>query len=209
MRLHTKLIVTALATMALFASMVGNASARNISYSSRNLTEPFDPMVWVNPVSNISCRVTMEGSFHCATISKVERALIGYISRATTDYSTCRSSSFAIRARVRQSTLPWHVTYVNFIGRLPGVTITELIERAGFELDNVPLVGTCNYTVRGEAFVGGPAGGGINEGNATIRPDSSRRYRSETGGCPETSLSSRPTPITQLGTTTAIIARLT
>jgi hypothetical protein len=212
MRLHTKLIVTALAATALFASLAASASARNISITNRNIRVQFEPLVFVNSTANVSCRVTLEGSFHCATISKVNRALVGFISRATSDLPTCRSSSFTLAGSVRQETLPWHLTYLGFIGRLPNAIVILLLENAGFDILRVPLLGTCSYTARAEGFVSGPGGRGgtgISEGNANITPDESRRIRSSTGGCPEGSFSSRVTPVTLLGNTTAIRARLT
>jgi hypothetical protein len=209
MRLHTKLIVTALAATALFASLAASATARNISITNRNIRVVFEPLAFNSEVARVSCRVTMEGSFHCATISKVNRALIGYISRATSDAGTCRSSAFSITGVVRQETLPWHLTYLGFRERLPAAILILLLENAGFLLRNVPFLGRCDYIVRADAFVNGPLGGGINEGNAHVKPNEATRYRSATGGCPEGTFSSPLRPVTLLGTTVGIRARLT
>jgi hypothetical protein len=209
MRLHRKLIITTLAATALFASLAASASARNISITNRNIRVAFEPLVFNSELARTSCRVTMEGSFHCATISKVNRALIGYISRATSDQGTCRSSAFSLTLVVRQETLPWHLTYLGFRGRLPAAILILLLENAGFLLRNVPLIGRCDYILRADLFVNGPLGGGINEGNANVAPNEATRYRSVTGGCPEFTFVGRLTPVTLLGTTTAIRARLT
>jgi hypothetical protein len=208
MRLHTKVIITTIAAAALFASLAATAPARNISLTNRNIRVTFEPILFNSSTATVSCRVTVEGSFHSATISKVNRALIGYISRATTDQGTCRSSSFSITGRVRQETLPWHLTYLGFRERLPAAIEIDLVEGLSFEADNIPLIGTCRYTLRADVFVGGPAGGPINEGNASVRFNEATRYRSETG-CPEHSFTTTATPITLLGTTTGIRLRLT
>jgi hypothetical protein len=209
MRLHRKHIITALAATALFASLAATAPARNISLTNRNIRVTFNPIIFNNEVARVSCRVTVEGSFHCATISKVDRALIGYISRATIEQETCRSSSFALAGRVRQATLPWHLAYLGFRGRLPEAIEIDLVENAGFEMNNVPLIGTCNYSATADLFVGGPTGGAINEGNASARMNEATRQRSETSGCPEGTFATTTAPITLLGTTTGIRLRLT
>jgi hypothetical protein len=209
MRLHTKLIITALAATALFASLAASATARNISITNRNIRVAFEPLVFNSNIARISCRVTMEGSFHCATISKVNRALIGYISRATSQEETCVSSSFAIRGRAMTETLPWHLTYLGFRGRLPEAILILLLENATFLLNNVPLIGNCRYVARADAFVTGPGGGGINEGNANVAPNELTEYSSENTNCPRGRFFSVRTPVTLLGTTTAIRARLT
>jgi hypothetical protein len=210
MRLHTKLIVTALAATALFASIAASASARNISLTNRNIRVVFDPLRFQSSLATISCRVTMEGSFHCATISKVLNALVGYISRATSDLSTCRATGFGLAGSVLQETLPWHISYEGFRGRLPEAIGILLLRNVGFRILNVPFVGNCDYLANPEGFVSGPRDGGINEGNASIRPDESRSFSSRTGGCPTGSFAtSAAVPVTLLGNTTAIRARLT
>jgi hypothetical protein len=216
MRLPIKLLVTAVAAATLVASLTAAACARNLSISTRNIRVQFEPLVFQSSIATVSCRVTLEGSFNCATVSKVESAQIGYLSRATSAAETCRSSGgFSVTARFQPPSLPWTVTYVGYLGRLPMVLFIILLERTRIELNNVPLIGTCNYTARIEAFITGRSGNAITESaerenKAFLRPDETRRIRSETGGCPEFSLaSSRPEPLWQLGTTTAARARLT
>jgi hypothetical protein len=214
MRWYTKFVVSALAATALFASLAASASARNFSVTNRNIRvvwEALRPLELVSEFGTVKCRVTMEGSFHCATIAKVVEALIGYISRATADQEHCTDTSGnGILGEVRQETLPWHIRYVSFIGTLPRVTVRIRLREPGFRLLRVPVFGTCLYrAVSVDGIVSGPLGNEITEGNANVAAEEGREIRSETFGCPTGRFRSAPVPVLLLGTTTAIRVRLT
>jgi hypothetical protein len=209
MRSTKHLLTAALAATTLLAALATTtAFARSFSVSNTNVRAVFRPLIFQGSNgSNVTCTVTLEGTFHYRTFLKVERTLIGYITRAIVDTPTCRSegASTNIRARVLTETLPWHVRYIGFIGRLPEVTVRLRLLRAAFDLINVPIVGTCKYNANPEGILGGPEGGAINErtGNATIRADEAIRFPSSTFGCPEGRFVGRA-PITLLGTETPI-----
>jgi len=63
-----------------------------------------------------TCALTLEGSLHSRTISKVVGTLIGYITSARS--GACAS----LTAAVLTETLPWHLRYGAFTGSLPGIT---------------------------------------------------------------------------------------
>jgi hypothetical protein len=67
----------------------------------------------------VACPVTIEGSYHSATIRKVRGALIGVITRAVINGNNppCEGG----RATILQETLPWHITYDEFMGMLPNI----------------------------------------------------------------------------------------
>lgn len=67
---------------------------------------------------NLRCPVTMEGSFHSATIAKIRGALIGSVSRSTTIPGACTGG----RVTILQERLPWHVRYNAFRGTLPSIS---------------------------------------------------------------------------------------
>jgi hypothetical protein len=213
MRPTKHLLTAALAATALFAALATTtAFARSFSVSNSNARAVFRPLILNGSNgSNITCTLTLESTFHYRTFLKVERSLIGYITRAILDTPTCRSSgsSTNIRARVLTETLPWHIRYISFTGSLPEVTIRLRVLRVGFDLINVPLVGTCKYLVEIDGIVGGPNGGAINEGtrSGTIRADESRFFPSRTFGCPEGAFGARA-PVTVLGTETPITVTL-
>jgi hypothetical protein len=209
MRLTKKLLVAALATTALFAALTSSASARSFSTSETRIRTVFRPLILnASNGDRVSCTVTLEGTFHYRTFLKVERSLIGYITRAIVDLPNCRSagSSTNIRALVLTETLPWHVRYISFARTLPAVTIRVRLLRAGFDLLGVPIVGTCKYLATPDGILGGPAGGAINEGTGatTLRAEEGTSISSSTFGCPSGNFSSGATPVTVLGTETAI-----
>jgi hypothetical protein len=213
MNLASKSLLTALAAAALFASLATSASARNFSLSNRNIRMVWSevrPLEFVTEVGTIRCRVTLEGSFHCATISKVAEALLGYLSRGTVEPATCNDSGGnSVQAQIRQETLPWHIRYVSFSGTLPRVRIRDRAIGMGFRLVNVPIIGNCLYRVNVDSILSGPSGGTIDEGNTFLAPDESTEANSETFGCPRGRFRSQAVPVLLLGTTNGIRVRLT
>lgn len=107
-------IAAALAVAAVLACAVGSTSAGRLSVSTRNFK-----IVWANLelstnfiVGTIRCPVTVEGSFHSATIRKVEGAPVANLFRVR---AVCTSG----RATLNQEVLPWTLVYERFFGTLP------------------------------------------------------------------------------------------
>jgi hypothetical protein len=211
MRWYSKLVVAALAATALFASLAGSASARNFSLTNSNIRVVFEPLRFIGSFGpEVRCRVTLEGSFHCATISKVAERLLGYITRAIVDQPGCTTSPAGEgeAGEVRAETLPWHIRYVSFAGTLPRVTIRVRLIGATFTILNVPVLGTCRYRANPDGIVTGPAGNEITEGNASLTAEENPEFNSETFGCPRGRFGGRA-PVWLLGTTNGIRVRLT
>jgi hypothetical protein len=110
-----------------------------------------------------SCPITLEGSFHSATISKVANALIGHVSRAS--IGACSTEG---RASILAETLPWHVRYRGFTGTLPTISGVGLsIVGMAWRITRIPLFGEClsrstaerpfvgTAEIRRESYVGG------------------------------------------------------
>jgi hypothetical protein len=146
MRTSIKLGLTALAAAALLSSLVATASAGRFSVSSRLFRivwsslvfepKPSDP----NQIGQITCEVTMEGSFHANTITKTLGTLIGYVTRAKVAHpcSGNRAEYWFHNAteeilETSPGSLPWHVRYRTFTGFLPTPTGVE-IQIAGIQL---------------------------------------------------------------------------
>jgi hypothetical protein len=113
-RVGHAIAVTLAATSAL-AFTTTTASANRLSVSSRLIRVRWTVLTWSFGTNSIRCALTLEGSFHSGTIRKVERALIGHISRASV--AACSNGS----ATVLQETLPWHLRYAGFTGTLPAI----------------------------------------------------------------------------------------
>jgi len=126
MRTRSKLILAGLSAALLMSLAVGSAQANRLSVSNKNWRAVWSRLVFTDENENplVTCPVTMEGSFHSATIRKVLGALIGYVTRATAG-RPCTGGA----ATVRQNSLPWHITYEGFEGALPNITEIFLLLR--------------------------------------------------------------------------------
>jgi hypothetical protein len=158
MRNRSKLLVAGIAAALLLSFAVGTSSANRLSVSNRNFRIIWTPLA-LNP-GNVRCNVTLEGSFHSATINKTVGALVGYVSRASVAApAECTNGE----ATIAQESLPWHVRYRSFTGTLPRITGVSLsLINATFRVHVNSLGATCE--VRTEA--GRPAVG-IAEVNET------------------------------------------
>lgn len=118
MRMNLKTALTALTAAIVLSLAVGAASVNRIAQSEQNFKQTFAELTFSESGGGFAviCPVTMEGSFHSKTISKVAEALVGYVKTATV--GTCREG----RARVLTETLPWHIRYESFSGTLPNIT---------------------------------------------------------------------------------------
>jgi hypothetical protein len=146
------------AAFAMTIAITATTSARTFSFTNRNFK-----VVWTSlelsgdaGVGTIRCPVTLEGSFHSSTMSKVEKALIGHISRAAVAEASCTGGTVT----VRQESLPWHVTYNGFRGILPRInSIRILLLGPSFRIRSPFLGSTCNATndstheARGEGII--------------------------------------------------------
>ncbi|HZV73605.1 MAG TPA: hypothetical protein VFF79_07815 [Conexibacter sp.] len=122
---HTKLTLAALTATLLMALAVNTASANNISVSNQFFRVVWSPLNFIGEGSSVrtTCDVTLEGSFHSRTIVKTIGSLIGYVTRAI--FGGCTENS----STVLTATLPWHLTYEGFSGRLPNITRLRLLLR--------------------------------------------------------------------------------
>lgn len=134
MRTRSKLALVALAAALMLSVAVTEASARNLRVDEQNYRITWASLEFVEAgIFNIRvrCPVTMEGSFHSATIAKVIGSLVGYITRAAVKNESCTGGN----ATVLTATLPWHVTYEGFGGTLPSITsLRVLLVRPAFRL---------------------------------------------------------------------------
>jgi hypothetical protein len=142
---HARLILCSFVVLAI-AVMTATANARRLAISpeSRFLVH-FRSLSFVPPgaeENRIACPVTLAGSFHSRTISKVAGSLVGYITGATVQRpcSGIGESWALTRGEGRSETLPWHIFYTKFQGTLPNITSIELdVESAAFFVELVGL----------------------------------------------------------------------
>jgi hypothetical protein len=130
MRNRSKLLLTGLAAAIVMAFAVGSASANRIETSSQSFRAVWSRLTF-NDAANVrvECPVTLSGSFHSKTISKVSGSLIGYINSAAV--GACTGGE----ARADTETLPWHIQYNSFTGTLPNIeSITLTLVGSKFEI---------------------------------------------------------------------------
>jgi hypothetical protein len=121
MRNTTKLVCAGLAAALLMSFAVGTASARRIRVSEQGFLARWNALSFIAAGRTVACPVTLEGSFHSKTLSKVCGQLIGYVSTAqvpTNDSVHCTGGT----ATALTEMLPWHIQYVSFAGVLPRIT---------------------------------------------------------------------------------------
>lgn len=75
----------------------------------------------------VTCRLTLEGSMHSATIVKTRGSLVGHVTNAAVS-----SSCGIFASRVLTANLPWHVRYQSFSGVLPNISNVAM-QIIGFE----------------------------------------------------------------------------
>jgi hypothetical protein len=143
---YAKAIIAALTAALLLAVAVGTASARRLEISNQNLRIVWASLEFIaeGVATPVRCPVTIEGSFHSRTISKVSGQLIGYITAVEVVSTQCTSG----RARANRETLPWHIRFLEFRGALPNITeITQQLVNASFNIEISAFPGlSCRYT---------------------------------------------------------------
>jgi hypothetical protein len=130
MRTSSKLLLGALTAAAFLSFAVNSASARRIAilHFEEGFSFIWVPLEFIGNGGTVRCNVTVEGSFHSGTISKVSGLLIGYVTRAILTNCVGGTAAFL------PTTLPWHVRYLSFGGALPAIErITIAVTGAGFK----------------------------------------------------------------------------
>jgi hypothetical protein len=117
---HSRSLLAILLAAGLMAVAASSASANKLSINEPRFRITWASLEFVEEAFGVDddCPVTLEGSFHSATISKVPRSLIGYITRAGVTNNNCTGGHLTIL----QESLPWHVTYERFTGGLPNIS---------------------------------------------------------------------------------------
>lgn len=159
MKIRGKLSFAALLAAAVLSTAVGTAAARRFEFSEQHIRAIWgeaEPAGFIDAggTYNIRCQLSLEGSFHSKTISKVSSQLIGYITQAQAPL-TCAEGEIAILNGIErnhnnvvvENTLPWHVRYDSFTGTLPnivGIRI-QIVGASILYWKILPVASTCLY----------------------------------------------------------------
>jgi hypothetical protein len=117
-----KLLLAVTAATVVFGALTSTAIANRFSSSSQTLRAQFREVRFEGAFGETSCQLTLEGSLHSRTITKVRGTLIGYITAAR--LGPCAVGRYTILTE----TLPWHIQYDSFSGTLPSL-ITSIRTR--------------------------------------------------------------------------------
>lgn len=161
MRHTTKLVLAALVATILMSFAVGSASARRIETSEQGFLVRWTSLSFNAAGNRVSCPVTLEGSFHSRTLSKVCGQLIGYVSTAQVGpASVCQAGS----ATVLTESLPWHILYVSFAGELPRIERIRIkLIGAAFRISaGIACLATTTHTNPAVGDINVEASGGAN-----------------------------------------------
>jgi hypothetical protein len=183
---YTLASLTALLCLAL---AVTSATANRLSVTNHNFRAVWTSVEFQGTSGNVAavlCPLTVEGSFHYNTIVKSLGALIGHVSRASINSAGCIGG----HATVLSGTLPWHLQYQGFAGRLPNIErVRFLLAGASFLIEQTAILhffclvrSSTEHPFAGEAIV--EAGGNI----INDQPDPANNIPSVSaggGGCPE------------------------
>jgi hypothetical protein len=187
----SKILLTALTAALVLGAAVSTASARRLETSNQSYLVNWPSLELVardlfGVSHTVKCPVTLDGSFHSRTLSKVSGQLVGYITTAEVNNAACTGG----HATVLRTTLPWHVRYDSFTGSLPSINgIRVQLIGAAF-LVEIPPISTCLYRSTTES----PAFGIINRDvetsvGRTLTADSTANIPLDTtvphsSGCP-------------------------
>jgi len=208
MRTTVKLALTALTAAVALASAVSSSSASHLSVSNQRFRAVWTPLTFSEPFGffTVRCNITMEGSFHSATIAKTIGSLIGYVTAANVAHPCTGGEAWAWNGTERflrtGTSLPWHMRYNGFTGTLPNIaTIRLILERPKFTIE---IRGICLGTYQPTS----QAGTAIFTSGTTRIEAGRESTRPIEGNCPAGSFNGTSNTVTLQGTTTAITIRL-
>src|SRR5262245_55820756 len=108
MRCYRKLLLATFTAALLLAAVTTASGTRIASKAQQTFRATWRALRFINLSGTVECAVTLEGSFHSKTYSKVAELLIGYVSRAFVNACTGGSVIFLT------TSLPWHIRYDGF-----------------------------------------------------------------------------------------------
>jgi hypothetical protein len=123
MHTRSKLLLAAASAAVVLAALVSTTSANRFALRERTFRATWSSIALVSGLfGTVKCLLTIEGSFHSRTVSKIAESLAGYVTRSTIAETQCTGG----HARILGELLPWHIRYNGFSGVLPQITSIEV-----------------------------------------------------------------------------------
>lgn len=119
-----RLLGVAVGFAAALCALSASASARNLSVTETVFTGGWSRVNLAGGFGTVECEMVMGGALHARTFAKAARRLIGADLIGPTIPRCARGGASVLR-----ETLPWHIRYESFGGRLPNISSigTEVI----------------------------------------------------------------------------------
>jgi len=144
-----KLLFTVIGAAVLLGALVTSASARNIRTSSVDHRATWTRMDFAGGFGTIECEVVLEGRYNETTFVKGLSFLLGYITAG--NVSRCARGGMTIN----RGSLPWHIQYTRFTGRLPLITgLIVIFLGVEFRLRDPGTGATCNVSGATSSTIG-------------------------------------------------------
>ncbi len=123
---RSRLLLVTLGAVFVLSAAVSSAEATRLEilFSNRGFILVWTLLEFVMPgAGTVRCPLTMEGTFHKNTFTKVSGTLLGYVQRATAASSLQCTEGFVTPLL---TSFPWHLRYSSFQGALPAITEVKL-----------------------------------------------------------------------------------
>jgi hypothetical protein len=219
MRNYLRLLLTALIPALTLSAAVTTAHARRIELSNTRIR-----LVWASfelvGVFEVAVRcssLTLEGTIHSRTFSKVSGQLLGYITSAALKRPCTSAEAWVLNGTeqlpngTKPTSLPWHILFVSFTGVLPRISAIRLSLRGfGFLISSFGT-GCLYLTTNAHPLIGelsaNETTGDVNE----FRPDETASippFAILEGFCESARFRGAATVTVQGSTTTKIKVRL-
>ena len=115
-----QLLLCTLGIVVLGIAFCTTATANRLSIGEPRFRAVWSEMLFyrIADMVEIRCPITLEGSFHSRTLTKILGTLVGHITRASVATGSCVGG----RMRWLTTRLPWHLKHDTFNGSLPNIT---------------------------------------------------------------------------------------
>lgn len=132
-----KLLLAGLVAVVALTVAVSPASANNFSVNEDDKRFNFLGFTFEAAGTRVTCEIQLLATLHSRTIRKVPRSLVGHGTSGTVPRCAAGGA-----ATLLQADLPWHLTYLGFVGRLPRpLAMLYLFVNFSFRVENGML--TC------------------------------------------------------------------
>jgi hypothetical protein len=149
---RTRVAFGALVAVLALASAASSSSATRLTFNEGQFRSTWAALRITSGGGTIVCAVTLEGTLHSHTITKVSGTLIGFVTKAIAGHPCAMNGLWFLNGtevlpnmQTTVNELPWHVKYEQFSGTLPRITSIRITIQGFAYLFELGLGSTCLY----------------------------------------------------------------